>query len=253
MLHVPLSPVRSNGLPDDDDVIQRRASNEEDVAGGRRGRSRSGGSGDEPGGADQAGDRASAESTTTKKADTAATHTHTAKGVVKSMDATSLVVTEKGKDVSYVLDPSTKKEGDPAVGSTVTVMYKTEGTQHVATDVKAAAAKAGPCVVEAGQEVADLQRWRSTPGVRHFRRVVSCVWRNRVPPGTRFALYGPAAAASGAVDPAQKHSRIQRSCESWIVDFSMMQKCRALHTGLRRRRARGPPRRRPVAFSQSRR
>jgi len=84
---------------------------------------------------------APASKSTTKKADTAATHTHTAKGVVKSMDATSLVVTEKGKDVSYVLDPSTKKEGDPAVGSTVTVMYKTEGTQHVATDVKAAAAK----------------------------------------------------------------------------------------------------------------
>jgi hypothetical protein len=76
---------------------------------------------------------------TTHKTETAATHS--AKGVVKSMDATSLVVTEKGKDVSYVLDASTKKEGDPAVGSNVTVMYKTEGTQHVATDVKAAAAK----------------------------------------------------------------------------------------------------------------
>ena len=75
-----------------------------------------------------------------KKSATAASHS--ARGVVKSMDATTLVVTEKGKDVSYVLDPSTKKEGDPAVGSNVTVMYKTEGTQHVATDVKASAAKA---------------------------------------------------------------------------------------------------------------
>lgn len=74
-----------------------------------------------------------------KKAASAATHS--AKGTVKSMDATSLVVTEKGKDVSYVLDASTKKEGDPAVGSMVTVTYKTEGTSHVATDVKAAAAK----------------------------------------------------------------------------------------------------------------
>jgi hypothetical protein len=72
---------------------------------------------------------------------TATAATHSAKGVVKSMDATTLVVTEKGKDVSYVLDSSTKKEGDPAVGSTVTVMYKTEGTQHVATDVKASAPK----------------------------------------------------------------------------------------------------------------
>lgn len=82
---------------------------------------------------------APAAKSTAKKAESGATHT--AKGVVKSMDATSLVVTEKGKDVSYVLDASTKKEGDPAVGSNVTVMYKTEGTQHVATEVKASAAK----------------------------------------------------------------------------------------------------------------
>ena len=83
---------------------------------------------------------APAAKSSAKKTATAATHS--AKGVVKSMDATTLVVTEKGKDVSYVLDASTKKEGDPAVGSNVTVMYKTEGTQHVATDVKASAAKA---------------------------------------------------------------------------------------------------------------
>ena len=55
----------------------------------------------------------------------AAATIYTAKGVVKSMDATSLVVTEKRQeeevhDVRYVLDASTKKEGDPAVGSTVT-------------------------------------------------------------------------------------------------------------------------------------
>jgi hypothetical protein len=74
-----------------------------------------------------------------KKSASAASHS--ARGVVKSMDATTLVVTEKGKDVSYVVDPSTKKEGDPAVGSNVTVMYKTEGTQHIATDVKASPAK----------------------------------------------------------------------------------------------------------------
>ena len=83
---------------------------------------------------------APAAKTSTKKAESTATHS--AKGVVKSMDASSLVVTEHGKDVSYTLDASTKKEGDPAVGSNVTVMYKTEGTQHVATDVKAAPAKA---------------------------------------------------------------------------------------------------------------
>ena len=84
---------------------------------------------------------APAAKTSTKPASAA---THSAKGVVKSMDASSLVVTEHGKDVSYTLDASTKKEGDPAVGSNVTVTYKTEGTQHVATDVKAAPAKAHP-------------------------------------------------------------------------------------------------------------
>ena len=69
------------------------------------------------------------------------------------MDATSLVVTEKGKDVSYVLDASTKKEGDPAVGSTVTVMYKTGGHAARRDRREGGGREAGPFVVEAGQEV----------------------------------------------------------------------------------------------------
>jgi hypothetical protein len=78
-----------------------------------------------------------------KAAKPAAPATKTAHGVVKSMDATTLVVTPKGgKDLTFALDNSTQKEGNPAVGSTVTVKYKAEGTTMTATDVKAEAAKA---------------------------------------------------------------------------------------------------------------
>jgi hypothetical protein len=93
---------------------------------------------------------APAAKSTAKK--TASAATHSAKGVVKSMDATSVVVTEKGKDVTYALDASTKKEGDPAVGSTVTVTYKAEGTSMVATDVKAAPAKAAKTATHAAKK-----------------------------------------------------------------------------------------------------
>ena len=77
-----------------------------------------------------------------KPAATAKPAVHTALGVVKSMDASSLVLTEKSKkDVTFVVDASTKKEGDVAVGSTVHVTYKDDASQHIATDIKAASAK----------------------------------------------------------------------------------------------------------------
>ena len=67
---------------------------------------------------------------------------HTTQGVVKSMDASSLVLTDKAKkDLTFVVDASTKKEGDVAVGSTVHVTYKDDASQHIATDIKGAAAK----------------------------------------------------------------------------------------------------------------
>jgi len=79
----------------------------------------------------------------TKPASTAKPATHSAHGVVKSMDATTLVVTPKGgKDLTFAVDNSTTKEGSPAVGSTVTVKYHTDGSTMTATDVKAEAAKA---------------------------------------------------------------------------------------------------------------
>ena len=54
------------------------------------------------------------------------------------MDDSSLVVHASGKkatDMSFVVNGSTTKEGSPAVGSTVSVRYKTEGGKMIATAV----------------------------------------------------------------------------------------------------------------------
>ena len=66
---------------------------------------------------------------------------HATKGVVKSIDASSLVVTTKGKDTTFVLDSATVKTGTPAAGSAVEVRYKTEGKQNIATAVSVSATK----------------------------------------------------------------------------------------------------------------
>jgi hypothetical protein len=70
-----------------------------------------------------------------------------ARGVVKSMDASSLVLTEqagrkkKSHDVRFVLDNSTQKDGNVAVGSAVQVKYHNDAKKHVATEVLAAGKK----------------------------------------------------------------------------------------------------------------
>jgi hypothetical protein len=71
--------------------------------------------------------------------------THTTNGTVKSVDATSLVITKAGskpQDMTFALDPSTQKQGAVEVGSTVTVHYKTEGSTMTATAITAKPAKA---------------------------------------------------------------------------------------------------------------
>lgn len=77
---------------------------------------------------------------------------HAVRGVVKSMDDSSLVVTASGKkaaDMTFVVNGSTTKEGAPAVGSTVSVRYRTEAGKMIATAVavqptaKSAKPKAG--------------------------------------------------------------------------------------------------------------
>jgi hypothetical protein len=63
---------------------------------------------------------------------------HAVRGVVKSMDDSSLVVTASGKkatDMTFVLNQATTKEGSPAVGSMVSVRYKTDAGKMVATAV----------------------------------------------------------------------------------------------------------------------
>jgi hypothetical protein len=42
---------------------------------------------------------------------------HATKGVVKSMDATKLVISRSGRDMSFALNPSTQREGNVKVGS----------------------------------------------------------------------------------------------------------------------------------------
>ncbi len=63
---------------------------------------------------------------------------HATTGTVKSMTADSLVVTRPGKkggDMTFVLNSSTTKEGNPEVGSKVSVRYREEGKEKIATAV----------------------------------------------------------------------------------------------------------------------
>ena len=71
---------------------------------------------------------------------------HATKGVVKSMDATKLVIrrSSSGSDMSFTLNPSTEREGNVKVGSTVEVRYRTEANRRIATVVAAAHSKAKP-------------------------------------------------------------------------------------------------------------
>ena len=66
---------------------------------------------------------------------------HTVKGTVKSLDNSSLVVSHKGGDMTFVVDNGTAKTGSPAVGSEVSVKYHTEGKTNMATAITAQPAK----------------------------------------------------------------------------------------------------------------
>lgn len=63
---------------------------------------------------------------------------HATKGVVKFVDANTLVIKRRpqdGRETTFVLNPSTQRSGDVEVGSTVDVRYRTEAKQRVATAV----------------------------------------------------------------------------------------------------------------------
>ena len=64
--------------------------------------------------------------------------THATKGVVKSVDDSTLVISRHGKkpeDMTFTMDASTHKEGAVAVGTPVSVRYHESGTSHIATAV----------------------------------------------------------------------------------------------------------------------
>ena len=63
---------------------------------------------------------------------------HATRGVVKSVDDKSLVISRqngKEKDMTFVLNASTQHKGTAAVGATVQVRYRAEGSENVATAV----------------------------------------------------------------------------------------------------------------------
>lgn len=63
--------------------------------------------------------------------------THATRGIVKSIDASTLVImriAHRG-EMTFAVSPSTRLEGDIIVGSTVSVRYREEGKRHVATAV----------------------------------------------------------------------------------------------------------------------
>ena len=80
-----------------------------------------------------------------KKEHAAAVASHTTAGTVKSSSDTSLVITKgsgkNAKDETFTVNASTKKDGDIATGAKVTVAYTMDGTNMVATSIKAAPAK----------------------------------------------------------------------------------------------------------------
>ena len=65
---------------------------------------------------------------------------HVAVGTIASIDANQVVVNEKlkGKEqaMTYMLDSSTQKSGNLAAGSLVTVQYRSENNQNIATAVR---------------------------------------------------------------------------------------------------------------------
>lgn len=83
-----------------------------------------------------ASDAQSSQKSTTKVS-TPASHATT--GVVKSIDDTSLVITKHGKKQSnamtFVIDPSTQKEGTIQVGSPVSVRYHADGKKLIASAI----------------------------------------------------------------------------------------------------------------------
>lgn len=73
--------------------------------------------------------------------------THATNGVVKSSDAASLVITKSAKDMkttTFTVNAATVTKGTIAPGAHVSVRYRTEGTENIATAVTVAGKKTSP-------------------------------------------------------------------------------------------------------------
>ena len=88
--------------------------------------------------------------TTTAKAakpakTTTSTANHSTQGVVKSIDANSLIIEhgsgKKKKEMTFALDSTTHRAGEINVGSTVSVRYKNDASKLMAVDVQPVKAK----------------------------------------------------------------------------------------------------------------
>jgi hypothetical protein len=69
---------------------------------------------------------------------------HVTRGIVKSIDATTLVITKtaaKGPETTFTLDSSTQRQGTIAAGASVDVRYRTEGKSRMATAIAVHEAK----------------------------------------------------------------------------------------------------------------
>jgi hypothetical protein len=66
------------------------------------------------------------------------------RGVVKSIDDETLVVTQSGRkhaEMTFALNASTERTGTIAPGTAVSIRYREEGKAHVATAIQAESAK----------------------------------------------------------------------------------------------------------------
>ncbi len=63
--------------------------------------------------------------------------THATRGIVQTIDATTLVIARTGNRgvMAFSLTPSTRREGVIVVGASVSVRYREDGKNHVATAI----------------------------------------------------------------------------------------------------------------------
>ena len=79
-----------------------------------------------------------AQTASTKKVSTKAVPTHATSGVVKSVDASTLVITrdKSRSEMSFALNSSTQRDGEITAGAPVSVRYREDGKTSVATAVR---------------------------------------------------------------------------------------------------------------------